>query len=358
MAGLRDVGIRQYEALVAVADEGTFAKAAERLGFTQSAISQQIAGLERSVRLAVFDRPKGPRPVELTRAGEAILVFARALLADVADMDAELDRRRRGVSGHLVVGSFQSVSSEILPTIIGRMRSEAPDVDLQVVETDDLRELVGGVLDDRFDLAFTVDVEPDPRLLSDVLGYDPFVVIAPAGESNGSTATADELNERPLVGQPDDDSSQVMIDRRLVDVGVRPEYAFRFQDNGAVQSMVRNGLGWSVMPSLAIVKGDPGIDVLDFDPPIAPRRIQLIRRSGRTLPVAVERFVRIAGEVAGPLLDDAPGAGGLLHADPPAAPLDVGSETGDGSDDAPASNALGGVDVTGVEERRREGHHR
>jgi len=69
MITLHDVELRQLAALVAVVEEGTYARAAARVGFTQSAISQQIASLEKSAGITVFDRPKGPKPVELTPAG-------------------------------------------------------------------------------------------------------------------------------------------------------------------------------------------------------------------------------------------------------------------------------------------------
>ena len=69
MASLRDVDARNLAALLAVVDEGTFAKGAKALGFTQSAVSQQIAALEKAAGLPVFDRPKGPRAAELTAAG-------------------------------------------------------------------------------------------------------------------------------------------------------------------------------------------------------------------------------------------------------------------------------------------------
>ena len=67
---LQDIEIRHLQALRAVAQEGSFGRAGERLGFTQSAISQQIASLERVLGEKVFDRRGGPRPVELTPAGE------------------------------------------------------------------------------------------------------------------------------------------------------------------------------------------------------------------------------------------------------------------------------------------------
>lgn len=302
MSNLRDADPRHLAALLAVHEHGSFAKAADALGFTQSAISQQIAQLERSAGIAVFDRPKGPRPAELTHAGRELIGFARRTLARYDEMEERLDLMRRGIAGRLTVGTFQSASAELLPNIIGRMRRAVPDVDVRLDETDDLDELVRDVLTEETDLAFTVDLDDDPRLTIDVLGRDPFVVIAPADQASGRMTTPTEVDRHPLIGQPDSLTGQKMIDGRLIDAGITPEFAFRFQNNAAVQSMVRSGLGWAVMPSLAIDADDPGITVMRTDPPLPPREIQLIARSGRTLLPAADRFREISLDVATSLL--------------------------------------------------------
>ncbi len=297
MAAFPDLEIRHLAALVAVADEGSFARAAASLGFTQSAVSQQIASLEKAVGLPVLDRPKGPRPAELTPAGRLLLGHARDVLARVESVSAELDRLRRGVTGRLVVGTFQSVSSEILPPVVGRVRSEVPQVDIGLFETDDQTALVDGICADQLDLAFTVDAEDGDRLESTLLGYDPFVVLVAADDPIGAVATPADISDHPLIGQPTGNVCQLLIDQRLHAAGVRPDYVFRSQDNGAVQGMVRSGMGRAIMPLLAIDPADPGIRVLPLDPPIASRTIQLTRRRGRSLPPAADRFVEIAREV-------------------------------------------------------------
>lgn len=302
MSTLKDVDVRHLAALAAVVDEGSFAKAAEALGFTQSAVSQQIAALEKSAGLPVLDRPRGPKAAELTPAGELLLRYAREVLARVDHMDDELDRLRRGVTGRLVIGTFQSVSAKVLPALIGRMRSEVPDVDIRLFETDDQNVLLRGLLDDELDLAFTVDADADPPIEPDHLGYDPFVVVAPAGELPGPTVTPDELNDHPLIGQPPSNVCQLLIDRRLEAHGVRPDYVFRSQDNGAVQGMVRSGMGWAIMPYLAVDPDDPGVDVFELEPPIDPRGIQLTRRADRSLPPAADHFARLAHEVSAAVL--------------------------------------------------------
>ncbi len=310
MPTLRDADNRHLAALVAVADHGTFANAADALGFTQSAVSQQIAQLEKASGTKLFDRPKGPRPAELTPAGRLLLEYARSTLARVDQMNDRLDLLRRGLAGRLAVATFQSASAELLPNIIGRMRRTLPGVEVRLDETDDVDALLHDVLTDHVDLAFSVDNEDDPRITIDVLGYDPWVVLAPTDDaiirsgrhSTSRTVTADELNRRPLIGQPDTAAAQRLIDHRLIAAGIRPDYAFRFHNNAAVQSMVRTGMGWAVMPSLAVDRDDPGVAFLELDPPIPPRIIQLIRRSGRTLPPAADRFRAIAADVARELL--------------------------------------------------------
>ena len=302
MITMHDVDLRQLTAVVAVVEEGTFARAATRVGFTQSAISQQIASLEKSAGITVFDRPKGPKPVELTPAGHLVLDYARRTLANATEINARLDRLRRGISGELTIGTFQSVSSRLLPSIIGQMRAEAPHVDVRLVETDDQERLVRGVLDDDMDLAFTIDQHPDPRITVEVLGDDPFVVIAPAAEATGTTVSLEDLNTRSLVGQPHNNSCQLMIDDRMRAAGLRPDYAYRLTDNAAVQSMVRAAMGWAVMPALAIDTNDALITVMEPDPPIAPRTMQLIRRADHTLIPAADTFVRIAHDIAAVVL--------------------------------------------------------
>lgn len=298
MFSMHNVDLRQLATLVAVVDEGTYARAAARVGFTQSAVSQQIASLEKSAKVVVFDRPKGPKPVELTAAGHLVVDYARVVLERATGLDAQLDRLRRGISGQLTIGAFQSVSSRLLPNIIGQMRSEVPAVEVRFTETDDQAQLLRGVVNDEMDMAFTFDHEPDPRISIDVLGHDPFVVIAPVDEATGPTVSLVELYSRPLIGQPHNNSWQLMIDERMRTAGLRPDYAYRLSDNSAVQSMVRSGIGWALVPALAIDTNDRLIAILEPDPPVAPRTIQLIRRTGRTLVPAADAFTRITHDVA------------------------------------------------------------
>ena len=118
--------LRHLVALVAVADAGTISRAAEELGYTQSAVSQQIAALEKAVGAPVFDRPGGPRPLRLTEPGEALLAHARAVLAPAARRRGRRPGGARRRAGRLRVGTVQSAGTRILP--VGRCAASTPSV--------------------------------------------------------------------------------------------------------------------------------------------------------------------------------------------------------------------------------------
>lgn len=300
-----DVSIRHLLALRAVADEGTFGRAAERLGFTQSAVSQQIAALEHVVGHPLFDRPAGPRRPVLTPTGELMLEHARRVLDQLERAEVEIERLAHGVSGRLHVGTFQSASTRLLPAMLRRLHELAPDVDVTLREDDpdgDFRRAAmrrGDV-----DIGFVNDSPGDGFDGRFVLA-DPYVAVVPADEPPGPIRLAD-LDGRAMVAMPEGDSCGRPIERMIEDLGVRPRYVFRTQDNGAVQAMVREGIGLTIQPHLTIDAADPFVDVRPIEPALPPRNILVIWPTNRPLSpvariaidVAVETGARLAGAMA------------------------------------------------------------
>jgi DNA-binding transcriptional LysR family regulator len=296
MANLQDLELRHLSALRAVAQEGSFGRAAARLGFSQSAISQQISGLERALGEPVFDRPGGPRRPELTPAGRMLLRHAESILDRVALVQDELDALRSGTTGRLVVGTFQSVSVKLLPAIVGRLRIEAPDIDIRLVETDLDPVLIDGLLKDEMDIAFMVGPINDDRIEFIELRRDPFVVVLPGDQSDAPDPyPTQRLDSVAMVGEQLC-SCQLLIEQGLQQLGVSPTYVFRSNDNSAVQAMVRAGMGAAVMPLLAVESTDPEIAVRFLDPPLEPRTIGLAVLRGRTRAPATNRFIELAVE--------------------------------------------------------------
>lgn len=291
---MRDVEVRHLQALAAVADAGTFARAAEQLGYTQSAVSQQIAALERAIGTPVFDRPGGPRRVELTAVGSLLLEAAGDVLDRLAALEHDLEQLRAGERGRIVVGTFQSVSVGILPRVVERMRAEAPGVDIRLLESDDDDELVGRLLAGDLDVTFLVPKGDRDDLEVRALARDPWVVAVPA-DRPCAPVSVDELASGPVVGQPNS-SCQLLIDDELATHGVTADYVFRTSDNGAVQAMVRAGVGMAIMPLLAVDLDDPDVNFCDLDPPLTDRVIAVARAARRTPTTAALRFMEIASE--------------------------------------------------------------
>ena len=298
---LQDVEIRQLRALQAVAAEGSFGRAAERLGFTQSAISQQIAGLERAIGERVFDRPGGPRRVELTPTGAVLLAYADSMTDRMRSAEDELRSLRAGEVGRLVIGSFQSVSVNVLPDVIGRLRSERPGLSVRCIESDETDELVAKLLADELDLSFVVGAPDHEGIESIELMRDPFVLVSSASEhAIESHVTLESLSGAPLIGQSPC-FCQLMIDDCLRRHGVEPDYVFRTNDNAAVQAMVRAGMGRAILPFLAVDTNDAGVHVSRLEPDVPPRVVTIARRKGRTLIPAAERFIELARTVCAAL---------------------------------------------------------
>lgn len=302
MVATRDLEIRHLLALDAVASTGTFGRAAELLGYTQSAVSQQIAALERAVGEPLFDRPGGPRPVELTPLGELLTRHARDVLARVEVAASEIERFRAGAVGRIDVGTFQSVSTAVLPMLLGRLRAERPELEAHLLEDDDHDELARRVREGQLDVSFLVgDAPPDIERVE--LFVDPFVLVAlPAEVPGDGPVPTGWLRANHLIGEQDN-ACQRLVDDGLRGAGLEPEYVFRTNDNGAIVAMVRAGMGVAVMPLLAVETEDPRVTVRPLDPPIPPRHISLGWRRGRTLSPAARRFVELAVDMTADLRD-------------------------------------------------------
>ena len=134
--------LRHLIALKAIAEEGTFGRAAKRLGYTQSAISQQIAMLERIVGRRLIDRPGGPRPVSLTEAGDLLLRHADAIAARLQAAQADLAALDAGDAGPLRIGTYQSVGARILPELLREFFAGWPQVEVTLQESADDRDLI------------------------------------------------------------------------------------------------------------------------------------------------------------------------------------------------------------------------
>lgn len=300
---LRDLEIRHLAALHAVAEEGTFADAAAVLGFSQAAVSQQIAGLERAVGMTVLDRPGGPRRATLTPAGRIVLRHAERVLDRLDVLARELDDLASGTGGRLVVGTFQSVSVRLLPTLIAQMRQSASDVAIEIVPGEFSPELASLLMDGVVDVTFLDQKVKHPDVRIQTVLRDPYVVVTSPSdpvlsELKGGAYPVAALGDRPILG-PEPHHAHFQAEAWLSQHGVVPRYSFRTNDNGALQAMAAAGLGAALMPLLAVDQTDPNVVVLQSRPAMPPRDVYMARRTGPTAVPAADRFADMAVELGG-----------------------------------------------------------
>ena len=294
-SAMRDLDARQLRTLTAVADEGTFARAAELLGYSQSTVSQHISTLERALGGAVFDRPGGPRPVRLTPLGDLVLGRGRELLAGFDDLAEAVERFRSG-GGRVDIGSFHSVSAVILPPLVRRLREERPDCEIRLFEGEPEDPRLGDL-----DLLFHDAPVPGP-VESVKLWDDAYVVVTRRGELGDLSADAPvpvhRLSGSPLLVWPEV-CDQPRLEAALRAHGCTVRVVFRSASSETLLAMVRSGLGSAILPRLAVGAraADPQLDVRELLPALS-REIYLHWPSHRTLSPLAARAIEVAVEVA------------------------------------------------------------
>ena len=290
--------LRHLIALKAIAEQGTFSKAAASLGYTQSAISQQIAMLERIVGQRLIDRPGGPKPVSLTEAGELLLRHADAIAARLSAAQADLAALDAGESGPLRIGTYQSVGARVLPALFREFSAQWPDVEITLQESADDRDLIALVERGDLDLTFVVlPLDPGPYETVELF-RDPYVLVVPAGSPLAERDRAPglrELLEHPLISNRTCRTTQ-RVEDRLRHSGRDPYIAFRSDDNGTVQGLVAAGVGIAIVPRLTVDETDTAIRVVDLADRVPPRLIGLAWHRDRRRTRAAEAFVQLARE--------------------------------------------------------------
>jgi DNA-binding transcriptional LysR family regulator len=292
-----DVELRHLVAMTAITEEGSFGRAAARLGYSQSTVSQQITALEKAVGGLVFDRPGGPKPVRLTPLGSVVLNRGRELLAKAEALADDVARFTAG-DGRIDIGTFQSVSNVILPSVVRRLRDEHPGCDIRLSEEEPEDPQIGDL-----DLLFY-----DGRVDGDVehvkLLDDPYLLVAGAGTFPDGPVPLERLAGEPMVAWPLT-CDQPRMEQAVARSGASPQIVFRSAVNDTLLSMVRAGMGSAVLPWLAIrgagVTSDDRLGVHELRPALPPREIYLHWRSGRTQSPLASRAIEIAVEVAAEL---------------------------------------------------------
>ncbi len=260
---------RRIDLLLTIAAVGSFARAATQLSFTPSAVSQQMALLERDAGAMLFERQ--PRGVRLTPAGQALVRHAETIRDRLLDARAEISAIADAAGGRLAFGSFPTGTSTIAAPAIAQFGGEHPDVDLQLVDGEP-HESIARLRARELDLAivFHLDSWPaamdydgtlvarDTEIELEPLFDDPFFLLLPRGHrlaESSEEVKLVELAEERIIGSPIGCAPWGMdLEHVCERAGVELMFkaAYRSPDFQAQQALVASGLGITLLPRLAI----------------------------------------------------------------------------------------------------------
>jgi len=282
--------LRYLQALRAVAREGSFGRAALDLGYTQSAISQQIAALERIAGQQLVKRPKGRTPVALTDAGRVMLRHADSIVAHAQAARADLEALGR--AGTVRVGSFQSTSAQLVPDAISALTDRIPEAQVELHEAAGDAELLHLVELGELDLTFCVLPALDGPFVTVELLTDPFMLLVSADHP---LAAQREIEPEDLDGLAvvsfHHCRNEHRVEAYLFGRNIVPRFVTRVDDNGALQGMAAAGVGAALMPRLTVDAADPRVRVLDLQGLVPDRTLGMAWHSERSLGPAALAFV-------------------------------------------------------------------
>jgi DNA-binding transcriptional LysR family regulator len=293
---LSGVELRHFLALQAISAHGSFGRAAKALGYTQSAISQQIAALERAVGEKLVERPGGPRQVSLTEAGKLLLRHAEAIIARMKAAQADLAAFTEGEAGPLRVGTYQSVGARLLPALVRRFKEQFPRVNVQLSESAIDDELEARLERGEVDLSFVMLPMNEAPLEAVQLLADPYVLIVPVHSPLAGRAQPPSLREiarQPLIGYRQC-RSMAAIETAIRRAGAEPGIVFRSDDNGTVQGLVGAGVGVALVPQLTLQPTDGSLEVVQTGDLLPPRLIGIAWHRDRYRTPAARAFVEMA----------------------------------------------------------------
>jgi DNA-binding transcriptional LysR family regulator len=292
--------VRRMRVLREVAARGSFSAAADALSYTQSAVSQQIAALEREAGTRLVER--SARGVRLTDAGRVVVEHAEVILARLADVEAELEALSGLRGGRLRLAAFPSAGATLMPEAIARFRSEHPGVELsmQPAEPDDAAALLrSGEVDIALVITVSAGCPYDGVELRHLLD-DPMYVALPAGHPLAHKATlrlTDLRDESWILGSTASCPDTSLFLRECSRAGFEPRMAFSTDDYTAIQGFVAAGIGVSYIPDLALysVREDIVVRSLGRVPPV--RRIHAATLAGSFMSPAKTAMLEVLEEV-------------------------------------------------------------
>lgn len=291
--------VKRMRVLREVIARGSFSAAADSLHLSQSAVSQQVAALEKEVGMQLLERTSdGPK---LTSAGETLMGHADAVICRLEEAERELTEIAGLEGGRVRVVSFPSASATVVTRAVGIFRQRFPAIELELGESEpevSLPELRAG----DYDIALTFDFtahpsDPGRDLERSLLLEESIWVALPPGHplaASDSVKLADLAEEDWLCGRSG--SCREYVARLCQDAGFEPNISFDSDDYQVLKGLVSAGLGVTMLPELALADGAPGTELRPIADRHTTRRVWAVTREGASRSPATEAMLGVLVE--------------------------------------------------------------
>ena len=279
---------RRLRLLREFAERGTIAATAAALGYTPSAVSQQLAALEREAGAILLDRTA--RAAELTDAGRRLVDNAERILAMIEAAEADLSLA--GPTGRVTVTAFPTAAVAFGPALVRRVRAH-PGLTLLLRETQ-REEGLRLVRTGEADVALVADWSGRQTSADSArpggtgaLRYyplirDPVVLVLPRGHPAADPARPvdlDKLRDEPWLAAPAGEPSRQAVDRLLASAGGMPQAPWEFEGLSTILSLVARGIGIAALPRLTLAVGDRRVAVRELPGPAQARDVYAVARA-------------------------------------------------------------------------------
>src|SRR4051794_39623587 len=261
------VEFRHLAALAAIAEEGSFRAAAQRLGYVQSAVSQQLGFLERTLGVRLIDRGPGTGPIALTAAGALLLEHVATISSALGAAWADIQALGHGQAGEVRVAGAPGTEALIVPAVLPRLD---PRVRVTVIPAVD-DAACNALLANEADLALTCGPLPDGPLVAYGLLNDPLVLLAPADSRLREPVRPEDVRGRSVIARRTArDADTPLLDGENV--------VHRTDDDATARALVASGAGIAVLPALA---AEPVGELTALNSMVAAKCTWCGTRSGR-----------------------------------------------------------------------------
>src|SRR5580693_6093968 len=258
--------LHRLRLLTEFAARGSIAKTAAVLGYTPSAVSQQLAALEREAGTALLDRTA--RRAELTDAGRRLAGHAERILAMVEEAETDLSARATEPAGRVVATAFPSAAVAFAPALARSLRTHPR----QTLAREGLRQVRSGEVDvaivDDWTGRLADEIEMGGSILSCYhLIRDRLVLVVPRSHRVADPGVAVDLRalrHEPWLAAPASEPSRQAVDRLLAAAGVAPQVLSEFEGMSTIVSLVARGIGIAILPRLAVAAGERRVAVREL----------------------------------------------------------------------------------------------